>query len=62
MSTFNDLIAESPRVKREMKRLRKLHGVYEKALQLAAKDAGGDFDEYLRRAATIVPPAAPAPV
>lgn len=35
MSTTEDLQVESLRVKREMRRLRKLHGTYEKALQIA---------------------------
>ena len=38
MSTFDDLLVESPAVKAEMKRLRRLHGVYEMALRMAIAD------------------------
>ncbi len=50
MSTSADLIVESPSVKREMRRLRRLHGVLAKALDLAAQDAGVSAESYLRRA------------
>lgn len=61
-STFEDLIAESPLVKLEMARLRDLHGVYDKALQLASEQAGEPPDAFLARAAALVGGVAPVRV
>lgn len=43
-TTFDAYMAESPLVQAEMDRLRRLHGVYEKALTLAVKDRDPDAD------------------